>query len=475
MNFIFSFFEALFWFLIVLIPLIAVHEFGHLLMSRLCGVKISEYGIGMPLTKRLFYKRFKGIVWSFYPWLIGGFVRIYGDSDAIDEAIEKNKTDPQLAKQEYYQTRLQEIISNRELEFFLQDNNLEYNQQWQELENSKYIRGIEDKNEQAKVKHFNILLDQLKTLIDWEFAEKLKSKDTFFSKNLFQKTLILSGGVLFNMISAILILWMLFTIFPPFREAVSINDLPSFSQRVKVDSQSQYPFTGRVLKDSPADKVGLKPGDDLISIAGTNLQQIKTFEGFQSLIANNKNKEVEVIYKSRETGEVITKSVLLEEKQGRTLFGIDGLNYEVKYNAKDPINGLELSLERTAQITILNFTVLGDVLKATLPGVEDRSALQYVGGPVAISSISSKIFDLAGAGGILYMMAIISISLAVFNVLPVPVLDGGRWVLIAISTVLGRRNRKLELALVNGTFLILMLLSIIIAVSDVRGIFEGRF
>ena len=88
MNTIFETLVLVFWFIIILVPLIVIHVFGHYIMSRLSGVKIPEFAVGFPLTKRLFYKKIKGTVWSFYPVLIGGFVRIWGDSDAIDEAFE---------------------------------------------------------------------------------------------------------------------------------------------------------------------------------------------------------------------------------------------------------------------------------------------------------------------------------------------------------------------------------------------------
>jgi len=54
--------EISFWFIVLLIPLVAIHEFGHLLFARLFKVKVLEYGIGLP--PRAFYKKWKGIVWS---------------------------------------------------------------------------------------------------------------------------------------------------------------------------------------------------------------------------------------------------------------------------------------------------------------------------------------------------------------------------------------------------------------------------
>ena len=96
-------------------------------------------------------------------------------------------------------------------------------------------------------------------------------------------------------------------------------------------------------------------------------------------------------------------------------------------------------------------------------------------GPIAVSKISSTVYDIAGIAGILEIMALISISLAVFNILPIPALDGGRFIILTINKITGKRNKKIEGAIISTTFFALLLLSAFIAFRDVRDLISGRF
>jgi regulator of sigma E protease len=66
----------------------------------------------------------------------------------------------------------------------------------------------------------------------------------------------------------------------------------------------------------------------------------------------------------------------------------------------------------------------------------------------------------------LALLSSISVSLAIFNLLPIPALDGGRWVIITLTKLLGRRNRKLEGIVVGYSFLAMMGLGIVIMFKD---------
>ena len=111
---------------------------------------------------------------------------------------------------------------------------------------------------------------------------------------------------------------------------------------------------------------------------------------------------------------------------------------------------------------------------ALLPQTQDRSALNQLGGPVGASNqivdIFSRLKSDQWLSAYLQILASISISLAVFNLLPIPALDGGRWVILTLTKILGRRNRRLEGIVVGWTFLALMALGILIIFKDSWGI-----
>lgn len=473
LNFFTSTISILFWFVIILIPLVVIHEFGHLLISRMFGVKIPEYAIGMPLVKRTFYKRWKGIIWSFYWPLLGGFVRIYGDNDAIDEAYETAKTDPKLAKQNYTPNRIQEILNNRELNFFLEDNGLEYTPEWAEFEKSGYAKGtvISDKDLEKKYKK---IYDQLSTLVEWEYDKQINSKETFFSKNWIQQTLIISGGVMFNMIAAVLLFWILFSGVGISNTLYPVDQLSDLTQNAKVTKQSDF-ITSQVTKDTPAAKAGLKNGDRIYKFAGVKSDEIKSQQAFIDIVQANKDKQIQIEYKTRDSDELkVATAVITKNDKGEYKFGIASVLREISFESKNLGSGFNMAIRQTGLVVEQTFSVLGDIFKALLPN-QDKAVLEYVGGPVAVGSVSSKIFDTQGVQGILNIMAAISINLAVLNLLPIPALDGGRWVIITINKLTKKRNLKIEAAVISITFLLMMGLAIFIAFNDVRGVIGGKY
>ena len=503
MDIILQIIQILFWFVIILIPLVAIHEFGHLLISRLFGVRIPEYAIGMPLVKRTFYKRWKGIIWSFYWPLLGGFVRIFGDNDAIDKAYEDSKTDPKSARKNYIQNRFEEMNANRELKFFLEDNNLEYDEKWKwfeqvsqkGLENKRFLDGlfatmlvvfqipevgmIDTKIKPSQMKEqitekYNKMYDQLAVLIEWEYDKEIKATDTFFNKNWIQQTLIISGGVIFNMLAAIFIFWTMFTMLGISNTPTPIDDLVGIEKNANVTSRSNEIIVG-VAKDSIAEKAGMKSGDKMMEFAGVEARNINSFESFRNLVAENKNKDISVRFLSGENNEEKLVNFKLEEKDGKATFGVGGMYREVTYKAKNIFAGFGMAWDRTWFIFTETFKVLGQVFAALIPGARDRTALDSVGGPIAVGSIGTRVFEIAGVTGILDIMASVSIGLAVFNILPIPALDGGRWVIITLNKILGKRNQKIEAAVISITFLVLMGLAVVIAFRDIQGVVTGRF
>lgn len=421
MDIIIQIFSIIFWFVIILVPLVALHELGHLLFSKLFGVKIPEYAIGLPLSKRTLYFRWKGTIWSFYWPLLGGFVRIHGDNDAIDEAYETAKTDSKKAREEYVPNRFQEILAGQELKFFLENNSLEYNQEWQWFEKATRKGTDEDKNvkplyslllaasgnsttdldldsQKAEiVKKYEKMYNQLATLIDWEYDQNIDSKNTFFHKNWIQQTLIISGGIIFNFLTAFSLFWIILSLIGINNTLYPVEDLANLESKANLSSKSDY-VTSRVLEGSKAAEIGMKNGDELYKFAGVEMKEIKTQDQFKQLVLSNKDKEVEVEYKSKDSKEYQVKKVVIEEKNGEVLFGIGGLLREISYKAKNPIVGISMATDQTVSITKQTSSYLIEIIKAIFPG-QNKEALNYVGGPIAVGSVGSEIFALGESLG----------------------------------------------------------------------------
>jgi regulator of sigma E protease len=455
-------FFGLIVFIAIFIPAVVIHEFGHLIMSRLVGVKIPEYGIGMPFTKRLFYLKKFGITWSFYPLLLGGFVRIYGDNDAIDNAYFDAKANPeniQEVKNTFKSSKLEEIIINRELEFFLQEHNLDYDESWKRFEkvfNQKKVTPEDQKLIESKEKI-------LSTLMDWEFDKEITGhkKDTFFSKNWIQQTLIILGGVTFNIITAIICYTILFTSFYVPRgvtgEPLSLDFVNQIGNHVEFQSKSDYIKMG-VIKEGLAGQNGLTSKSQIYEFGGKKSIEIKGFDDIKDIITTNRGKELNI--KFIENNQYFEKNIQLVDR-----LGVGGVYVDTKFVSKsknildDVSAGYGITIDFVGK-NFNEFKKLGSGIGQKLTGqyVDDK-VFENVSSPVKSSNIILSLFqDNQKDWPELYLtfLAAISIALAVFNILPIPALDGGRWVILTLTKLTGKRNRRIEGILIGWTFLALM-------------------
>jgi regulator of sigma E protease len=469
MSFILEVFNIIFWFIVILIPLVVIHEFGHLIMARLCGVKVVEFGVGIP--PRIAFKKWRGIVWSLNYIMLGGFAKIYGDHDALDEAHEQSKINPELAKKQYLENRLYEVVQNKELQFFLEENSLVYDKDWQEFDNSRFLTSDEKNYSQKNTDTYLRQQKTLETLIAWEYDNKLSSKEAFYNKNLFQKTLILMGGILFNLVTAVII----FTIFYAFTGTPQ-SFVPVGTEVNKDISITRSTDNLQVLKIAPNGAgyaAGIRSGDYLLNFAGKNTSEIKSFKDFTDIIDNSREKQVPVEYIEKSTGAKKTTILSLAKEGDTSKFGVKNneLGYFSTLKANSFGSAVLISTSYTKDILTENFMALGRLVKAPFNG--DKAAIDQVGGPIQVGELGNDIYDLQGVKGIFNAMAFISISLAAFNILPIPALDGGRFIIILLSTIAGRRNKKLEGVVISSTMIFLLVLAVVIAIKDINGISLG--
>ncbi|HEU5121850.1 MAG TPA: site-2 protease family protein, partial [Candidatus Saccharimonadales bacterium] len=199
-----------------------------------------------------------------------------------------------------------------------------------------------------------------------------------------------------------------------------------------------------------------------------------------------KGETVEVIYSRG--GEEATARVQLREnnEQSQGFLGIaSGQRESIRASWSAPIVGVVT----TAQFTLVTLQGLGDLVVNLVKGVvlqfssdqetreQAQQNLQTVGnsvaGPVGILGTIFPAAEQAGLTQLIFLSAIISLTLAVMNILPIPALDGGRWFTMAVFRLLKKPLTKEREERIQGTgFLILMLLVIVITVADVAKLFK---
>jgi len=255
----------------------------------------------------------------------------------------------------------------------------------------------------------------------------------FASLKIWQRTIIISAGVLFNFLLAWLVISLVFSIGVP--QAVIITD-------VKVNS--------------PAAEIRLQANDKII---GYN-----TTEEFINYINKNRGKEINL--KIGRNGDDLDLKVIprivenTPNGEGALGIGLIGAGFPKKNPIASLWEGLKTSIEMTKMIFVAIFNLIAKAIVG-------KASMEQVAGPVGIVKLTAQ----AGTLGIVYLLqllAMISLNLAVINILPFPALDGGRLLFLAIEKIKGSPlNPKFE-KMANGIGLaLLILLMIAITIKDI--------
>jgi len=397
--------ETLLAFLVLIGVLVWVHEFGHFLFAKLFGVKVETFslGFGPPIVQ----KRWGETVYQIALLPLGGYVKLYGEEDG-----EEVRKDPR----------------------------------------------------------------------------------SFYSKPPWQRILIAFGGPLFNFLFAVLVFWAVFLkpqevplyiTQPPVVEkvvphslaekiglkpgdrivAVDGQNVQSWQQldkilRWKVGKEVELtverngktltlkvklgfdilkkglgiepflpPVVGEVIKGTPAEQVDLKPGDRILEVNG---KPVKDWYELVKLVRENGEKPLRL--KVKRGSKILDLTVVPKVQKlpdGRVIPYI-GITPKVEYKEihLSPVDALKKAFDRTVYLTYLTVETIIGLFTGEV-------SVKTLGGPVAIASFAGKAAE-AGISTFLNAMGVLSVQLGLFNLLPLPMLDGGLILLFLIEWILGR-------------------------------------
>ena len=297
-------------------------------------------------------------------------------------------------------------------------------------------------------------------------------KGDYGAANLWVKTKILLAGVFINWITAVI----LFT-------GLALTGLPKvLDNQFTVASDTteiRKPVTVVAVTDgSPADQAGLKPGDQIVRFAGQRLEQPSDLS---ELTKRYKGSTVEVIY-NRDGTETIKRLTLRDENKNQQ--GYLGVSADQRTTYRSTWSAPIVGVALTGQITDVTLRGLGDMAAKFGTGLIDKlnpsqdsqaradEKLGEVGsgvaGPVAILGILFPSAREAGVSALVFMTALISLALAIMNILPIPALDGGRWFVTMLFRVLKKPLTKELEEKIHGTgFAVLMGLFVLVTIADV--------
>lgn len=268
--------------------------------------------------------------------------------------------------------------------------------------------------------------------------------DKRFLKNrkIWERTLIISGGVIANVIVAYLILLGL----------VSFTGVPDLSKSTGV-------VVNQVIPDTPAATAGFQNGDQITRIEG---QTIANVDGMQTAVKSRTGESITVEVKRMDSVVTLTPTPTAEGTIG---VQIQNLLY------KRPVSGPAEAFSRAGEDLVNMTKMLGGALLRLVSGA---LPLNQVGGLVEVVHMGSKVSQ-TGFTELMYFAALISVELAILNILPIPALDGGHLMLLLIEGLRGRPlPRRIEENLHYGGFVLLMGLGVFLIFKDVFGLAFGK-
>lgn len=278
-------------------------------------------------------------------------------------------------------------------------------------------------------------------------------KDSFAGQTIWRRTLILAAGVIMNIVLA----WFLFSV-------GYLIGLPQSTDTLGKYARVSQPkvVVAEVNPQTPAEEAGLKSGDLILSVEGV---EVGTEKALQDAIAVRGGQDTKLAVERG--GKEMDISVKPKANDnGRAIIGINifsaGL---VSYPFFPAIwEGLRTTMLLLAQIFMALVYLLRDLFLG-------HSVSQQFAGPVGIATITGQAAQL-GFSYLLQFVALLSLNLAIINILPFPALDGGRILFLAAEKIKGRPvKREVENIIHNIGFLLLIVLVLFITYRDIIKLF----
>jgi regulator of sigma E protease len=308
-------------------------------------------------------------------------------------------------------------------------------------------------------------------------SDDASGKGTYGAASLWSKTKILLAGVWANFLTAVVLLMVLAWVGMPVIFSGQF-EMPGDTREINGPV-----IVSDVVKGLPAETVGLKSGDRILKMNGKDITDSTQIPAFT---AAEKGKKITIDYErcdanGKNCSEKTARTTLrADDADGKGYLGMtSGQNITLKSTWSAPI----VAVATAGQYVGLTFSGLGQLfadlgtgiwgaIMHTSASANLAAAGDSVAGPVGILG---QIFPAALAGGgiqLTYISAIIALSLAVMNILPIPGLDGGRWYLTLIYRFILRRPLKEETeAKINAVgMIILFALIILITIVDIMRI-----
>ena len=261
-------------------------------------------------------------------------------------------------------------------------------------------------------------------------------KQSFFGQSVGRRAAVVVAGPLTNFILAIVLFAAVFMV---------------------VGKQIAVPRVSAVEAGSPAATAGFQPGDLVTAIDG---RKIDNFVDMQRIVGFAGGHPLTIVVDRG--GVPITLTATPELRGGRGILGVTRSNQpgDVRVESVAPLDAVKLGVDKTWFIVDTTLSYIRDVFVG-------RQSADQIGGPIGIARISGQVAEL-GWGALIDFIGVISVSIGLLNLFPVPLLDGGHLLFYLIEAVRGRplSERAQEVGFRIGLAIVVMLM-IFATVNDI--------
>lgn len=354
--------------LIVLTAVVFVHEMGHFLVARWCGIRVAAFSIGFG-RELIGYTDRRGTRWKLSAIPLGGYVRFEGDENVV------SMPDPE-------------------------------------------VLAATPPSERNGLFHF---------------------------APLWKRFAVVAAGPAANFLLAILVFASVFAL---------------------IGRPHMLPIAETVVAGSAAERAGIKPGDRIISVDGNT---IESFSELQSIIMLSADETLSLIVERG--GEQVGLTAIPERQEqpdrmgGTHRVGVLGITAGAfNFERDDPATALIHGVRETGLIIDRTLLYIGRLLVG-------KESADQLSGPIRIGQVSGVAMSSGGVAGLVYLAAVLSVSIGLFNLFPVPMLDGGHLFFYLIEALRGRplSPRIQDLGFRIGFALVIMLF-IFVTFNDIANI-----
>ncbi len=276
------------------------------------------------------------------------------------------------------------------------------------------------------------------------------SPDEFMAKTVGQRAAVIFAGPFMNYLLAICIMIGVFY----------LTGKPIYDQGKIV--------VGQVIKDDPADKAGLQENDQIIALNGA---PVTSYDSLRVGINSVVEKPVELTWIHQ--NDTISKNIITRAEQVPNMNGgVDTIGL-IGFNQK-PIRYERIGfLSSVQQGFLTTHVIVWETLKFVKKVVSGQVSSKMIGGPLFIAQQSGREAR-QGASSLFFFMALLSVNLAVLNVLPIPVLDGGHLLFLALEKIKGGPlSTKARMVAQQVGLVLLLGVIILVTYNDILRVIRG--